>query len=672
MPVQDQPYPHLFEPLNLGFTQLPNRMIMGSMHTGLEEEPQGFEKMAAFYTERVKGGAGLIVTGGIAPSWRGWLTPFGAKLTNRREAKKHTTITNAVHAAGGKIALQILHAGRYGYHPFSVAPSAVKAPISKFKPWALSGWVVEHTIRQFIRCARLAKEAGYDGVEIMGSEGYLINQFIVSKTNKRSDKWGGSFENRIRLPLEIVRRTREEAGKEFIIIYRLSMLDLVDDGSSWEEVVHLAKEIEKAGASIINTGIGWHEARIPTIATLVPRAGFSWVTKRLMGEVSIPLITSNRINTPEVAEQILADRHSDMLSMARPWLADPHFGLKAQQGEAKHINTCIACNQACLDHVFSQKRASCLVNPQACFETELRFEPTQAPKKLAVVGAGPAGLAFSTYAASRGHRVDLFDSASEIGGQFNIAKQIPGKEEFHETIRYFREEIVRTGVHLHLNTRIDAARLTANGYDEVILATGVSPRVIRLEGIDHPSVLSYLDVLVHKKPVGNRVAIIGSGGIGFDVAPYITHEPNEPFLESWGIDKDYKNRGGLGKTESTASTTRQVYILQRSAGKPGEKLGKTTGWIHRTALKSKGVKTMSEVTYLRVTDEGFHIQHQGQEKCLAVDTIIICAGQESLTSLQQPLLDAGVKTHLIGGAFEARELDAKRAIHQAAWLASVI
>ncbi len=547
--MSNQAFPKLLEPLDLGFTTLKNRVLMGSMHTGLEEEKNGFDKMAAYYAERAKGQVGLIVTGGIAPNREGWVGPFAAKLSNAKEVKKHQKITAAVHAEGGKICMQILHSGRYGYHPLCVSASAIKSPISPFKPRALSGRGVKRTIRAYANCAKRAQEAGYDGVEVMGSEGYLINQFIVAKTNKRTDEWGGSYENRIRFPIEIVKATRAAVGKNFIIIYRLSMLDLVNDGSSWEEVVHLAKEIEKAGATIINTGIGWHEARVPTIATMVPRGGFSWVTKRMMGEISIPLVTTNRINTPEVAEKILVDGHANMISMARPFLADSFFVQKAIDNKSEEINTCIGCNQACLDHTFSRKTSSCLVNPRACYETELNYLPAKKKKKIAVVGAGPAGLAASTVAAERGHEVDLYEASGEIGGQFNMAKQVPGKEEFYETIRYFKNHIEKTGVRLHLNTRADLDKLSTNGYDEVIIATGVNPRQLTLEGINHPKVLSYIDVLAKKKPVGKSVAIIGAGGIGFDVAEYLAHEgvstslDLKAFLKEWGVDEDVKERG---------------------------------------------------------------------------------------------------------------------------------
>ncbi len=670
-------YPHLFQPLDLGFTRLPNRVLMGSMHTGLEESPNGMEKMARFYAERAAGGAGLIVTGGIAPNRAGWVAPFAGKMTTRADARRHAIIPEAVHAEGGKICMQILHSGRYGYHPLCVAPSRIQSPISPFKPWPLTSGGVERQIRHFVRCAMLAREAGYDGVEIMGSEGYLINQFIAARTNKRTDKWGGPFEHRIRFAVEIVRRTREATGRDFILIYRLSMLDLVEEGSSWEEVEQLAREIEAAGATIINTGIGWHEARIPTIAMMVPRGGFSWVTRRLMGKVGIPLITSNRINTPEVAERILAEGHADMVSMARPFLADPEFVIKAAQSRADEINTCIACNQACLDHTFQRKVASCLVNPRACHETELNYLPALQPKRIAVAGAGPAGMAFATIAAGRGHEVHLYDAEADIGGQLHMARRIPGKEEFNETLRYFRRRIELTGVHLHLQTRFDAGIQARERFDEVVLATGVSPRRIELEGIDHPKVLSYIDVLRHGREAGNRVAVIGAGGIGFDVASFLLHEGSraslepELFMKSWGVDMDYAQRGALTKAPPP-SPARRIWLLQRSAGKPGEKLGKTTGWIHRTDLRRHQVQTLGEVQYIKVDDDGLHIAVKGKPMLLEVDHVIICAGQEPLCILQAPLEQLGARVHLIGGAFEARELDAKRAIDQAARLAAAI
>ena len=657
-------YPHLFEPLNLGFTTLKNRILMGSMHTGLEESKNGFEKQAAYFAERAKGGVGLIVTGGVAPNRAGWTGPFASKLSTKSEAKQHKIITEAVHKEGGKICLQILHTGRYGYHPLAVAPSAVKSPISPFKPWELSKGGIKRTINDFANCAFLAQEAGYDGVEIMGSEGYLINQFIVSKTNKRTDEWGGSYENRIKFPIEIVRKVRETVGKNFIIIYRLSMLDLVEDGSTWEEVEFLAKEIEKAGATIINTGIGWHEARVPTIATMVPRGGFSWVTKRLMGKLSIPLITTNRINMPDVAEKILADGHADMVSMARPFLADPEFPKKALEGRTDEINTCIACNQACLDHVFARKTASCMVNPRACNELEINSLPALIKKKIAVVGAGPAGLSCAVTLAQRGHEVHLFEGQNTLGGQFNIAKEIPGKEEFTETLRYYTRQMEIHKVHIHLNTIFNESLV--NDFTEIVVATGVSGRKMNIEGEDHPKVLTYTEVVLNKKPVGHKVAIIGAGGIGFDVAEYLTHSENvtiEDFMKEWGVDMAYKNRGALMEIETTKSP-REVFLLQRSKGKLGEGLGKTTGWIHRSALKMKRVKMISEVGYQKIDDAGLHITIAGVPQLLVVDNVVVCAGQISNNQLYNQLKENFDAVHLIGGALEAGDLDAKRAIEQ--------
>ncbi|MFM5192311.1 oxidoreductase [Aeromonas media] len=672
-------YPTLLTPLDLGFTQLKNRVLMGSMHTGLEEEKGGFDKLAAFYAERARGGVALIVTGGIAPNLRGRLVPHGSQLSFPWQVAKHKKVTGAVHQEGGKIALQILHAGRYAYHPFSLAPSAIRAPISPFKPRAMSERQIRGTIRDFASTAALAKAAGYDGVEVMGSEGYLINQFICERTNQRSDGWGGSSENRMRFPLEIVRAIRERVGTDFIIIFRLSMLDLVEKGSSLEEVIALGKALEQAGVSLINTGIGWHEARIPTIATSVPRGAFSWVTAELKKHLRVPLITTNRINTPEVAERILAQGEADMVSMARPFLADPEFVIKAAENRADEINTCIACNQACLDHVFKQKRASCLVNPRACFETELTFGRVPQPKKLAVVGAGPAGLAFACYAAERGHQVSLFDQAPTIGGQFNFAKQIPGKEEFHETLRYFARRLEKCGVELYLGQRQSAESLLGGGFDEVILATGIRPRTPNIPGIDHPKVLSYLDVLRDGKPVGNKVAVIGAGGIGFDVAEFLVEKKVEGsadhhrdhWLREWGIDKSLGERGGL-MTPVIDAPERQIWLLQRKESKVGDGLGKTTGWIHRTVLKNRKVQMLSGVQYLRIDDEGLHIQVGEARQCLPVDQVIICAGQEPLRELQAGLQAAGKPVHIIGGADVAAELDAKRAIRQGAELASVI
>ena len=669
-------YPHLFEPLDLGFTTIKNRALMGSMHTGLEETKNGFEKMAAYFGERAKGGVGLIVTGGVSPNRQGWVAPFSARMTKTIHAKKHRIVTERVHEHDGKICMQILHAGRYGYHPLNVAPSAIKSPITPFKPFALSERGIRNTISDFARCASLAKEAGYDGVEVMGSEGYLINQFIVSHTNKRTDRWGGSYENRMRFPVEVVKAVRKAVGEDFIIIYRLSMLDLIPQGSEWTEVVQLAKAIEEAGATIINTGIGWHEARIPTIATMVPRGAFTWVTKKMKGEVSIPLITTNRINKPDVAEKILANGDADMVSMARPFLADADLMIKSEQGREEEINTCIGCNQACLDHVFKNKLSTCLVNPRACKETELNYLPALHKKKVAVVGAGPAGLAYSTIAAERGHEVTLFDAASEIGGQFNMAKKIPGKEEFYETLRYFNNRIKLTGVDLQLNTKVDVDRLAAGGYDQVIVATGVNPRDPGIEGQDHEKVLSYIDVLKHDKPVGDKVAIIGAGGIGFDVAEYLSQEGESPslniedFMHEWGVDTKNEARGGLVAPEMPKAK-RQITMLQRSESKMGARLGKTTGWIHRTTLKHKQVKMITHVSYDKIDDAGLHITIKGKEKqVLDVDHVILCAGQLPENSLVAGLEEKGVQVTKIGGADVAAELDAKRAIDQASRLAA--
>lgn len=671
-------YPHLLKPLDLGFTTLKNRVLMGSMHIGLEEAPQGYERMAAFYAERAKGDVGLIVTGGVSPNDDGVVFSHGTKLDTIEEAEKHKVITQAVHEAGGKIAMQILHTGRYSYQANNVAPSAIQAPINPIKPKALSSAEVQQTIDDFANCAKLAQYAGYDGVEIMGSEGYLINEFIAARTNHRDDEWGGSYENRIRFPIEIVKRTRELVGENFIIIYRLSMLDLVEGGSSFDEVIQLAKEIEKAGATIINTGIGWHEARIPTIATKVPRAAFTWVTEKLKGEVSIPLITSNRINTPEMAEHVLASGHADMVSMARPMLADAEFVLKASQGRSDEINTCIGCNQACLDHIFSMKIATCLVNPRACYETELIFKEAQVKKNIAVIGAGPAGLSFAVYAADRGHQVKIFEASHQIGGQFNIAKTVPGKEEFYETLRYFSRQIeLRPNIELVLNHQATYEELSQANFDEIVVATGVTPRQLQFEGIDHPKVLSYLQVLKERVPVGQRVAIIGAGGIGFDTAEYLTHEGEsgslnpEKFYEEWGIDTQYEHVGGLKQPKVEASE-RETYLLQRKTAAVGAGLGKTTGWIHRTGLKNRQVKMFAGVQYDKVDDQGLHITVDGKPSVLEVDHVVICAGQESFTAMYDQLKTDGKKVHLIGGAKEAGELDAKRAIRQGAELAATL
>lgn len=671
--MSSTPYPHLLSPLDLGFTTLPNRVLMGSMHVGLEETENGFERMAAFYAERARGGVGLIVTGGIAPNEAGRPWDGGAKLSTEDEVAEHKLITDAVHGEGGRIAMQILHFGRYAYHPELVAPSAIQAPISPFVPNELTDAEVEQTVEDYARCAELAKAAGYDGVEVMGSEGYLINEFIAAATNHRTDRWGGSYENRVRFPLEIVRRIRERVGEDFIVIYRLSMLDLVPGGSTLEEVVSLAKEIEAAGATIINTGIGWHEARIPTIATSVPRGAYTWVTKKLMGSVNIPLVTSNRINTPEVAEQILAEGRADIVSMARPFLADPEFVAKAAADRADTINTCIGCNQACLDHTFSLKITSCLVNPRACHETELVLSPTRRAKRLAVVGAGPAGLAFSVSAAERGHSVTLFDAAGEIGGQLNIAKRVPGKEEFDETLRYFRTQLAERGVDVRLNTTVAAGDL--DGYDEVVVATGVTPRTPEIEGVDHPSVLSYLDVLRDGAEVGERVAIVGAGGIGFDVAEFLTDggegasQDPETYFKQWGVDTSYETRGGLRAPERPRPP-RQVHLLQRKTTKVGAGLGKTTGWIHRAEMKHRGVTMVAGATYERIDDDGLHITVDGEPQTVPVDTVVLCTGQEPRRGLYEELIAAGRTAHLIGGADVAAELDAKRAIDQGTRLAA--
>ena len=671
-------YPHLLAPLDLGFTTLKNRVLMGSMHVGLEEVEGGYDRMAAFYAERAAGGVGLIVTGGISPNDHGVTFHGGSKLDTLEEAEKHKVITQAVHDAGGKIALQILHTGRYSYQAENVAPSAIQAPINPVKPHALTSAEVNQTIADFVNCAKLSQVAGYDGVEIMGSEGYLINEFIAARTNHRDDEWGGSYENRIRFPIEIVKRTRAEVGENFIIIYRLSMLDLVEGGSTLEEVIQLAKEIEKAGATIINTGIGWHEARIPTIATKVPRAAFTWVTKKLKGSVQIPLVTSNRINTPEMAEHVLAQGDADMVSMARPMLADAEFVLKAEQGRSDEINTCIGCNQACLDHIFSMKIATCLVNPRACYETELIFKESAEKKNIAVIGAGPAGLSFATYAAERGHQVTVFDAANQIGGQFNIAKTVPGKEEFYETIRYFKRKIeLQPNIRLVLNHLVTYEELQDSDYDDIVVATGVTPRELNIPGVEHPKVLTYIQALKERLPVGRRVAIIGAGGIGFDTAEYLSHEGEsgslnpEKFYDEWGIDTSYAHVGGL-KQPVLEQSDREIYLLQRKAKAVGASLGKTTGWIHRTGLKHRDVKMIAGASYDKIDDQGLHITVNDQPTVLEVDHVIICAGQESYTAMYDQLKADGKNVHLIGGAKEAGELDAKRAIRQGAELAATI
>lgn len=670
--IDNTPFKALFQPLDLGFIQLKNRLLMGSMHTGLEEDKNSLNRLAQFYRERALGGVGLITTGGFAPDRAGRLAPFSAKLTNNKEQGLHELVTHTVHDAGGKIILQALHAGRYGYHPFIVAPSGIKSPISPFKPWVMSKYRIKKTIQHFARCARLAQLAGYDGIEIMGSEGYLINQFIVTHTNQRTDEWGGSYENRMRFPIEIVRSVREAAGEKFIIVYRLSMLDLIADGSSWEEVVLLAKAIEQAGATLINTGIGWHEARIPTIGTMVPEAAFTTITKHLKPEVNIPVITSNRINTPELANHVIESGMADMVSMARPFLADPQFAEKAKRGEGRAINVCIACNQACLDQIFVNKTASCLVNPRACHEIELVYDETHQPKSIAVVGSGPAGMAFAAVAAERGHKVTIFEKSEQIGGQFNLAKKIPGKEEFQHTLNYFNYQLQKFKVTINLRT--EATEELVQDFDEIVLASGIKPRTPDIPGIDHAMVVSYIDVITGKKEIGSRVAIIGAGGIGFDVAEFLTHEPHESkeqFYDEWGIDVHGEHRGGI-KTPNVSPSPREVYLLQRKKEKMGKRLGKTTGWIHRLSLKHKKVRMISGVSYNAIDDAGLHVHIDDIPQILAVDNVVICAGQTELAELYLPLKEKGKSVHLIGGAYKALELDARHAIDQACRLAALI
>lgn len=669
-------FPKLLSPLDLGWTKIKNRVLMGSMHTNLEEIPGGFERAAVYFAERAKGQVGLIVTGGISPNEEGCVAGHAAKMTTEAEVAQHQLLTKAVHKEGGMICMQILHTGRYGYHPGIVAPSAIQAPINFFKPREMSEDDIYRTIRDYVQCALLAQQAGYDGVEIMGSEGYLINQFIAKRTNQRSDDWGGDYSNRIKFPIEIVKKTREACGEKFIIIYRLSMLDLVEDGSSWLEVVLLAKEIEKAGATLINTGIGWHEARVPTIATVVPRKAFAWVTKKLKNEVKIPLIAVNRINSPQTAEEVLTEGCADMVSMARPMLADADLVLKAIENRADEINTCIACNQACLDHTFQLKISSCLVNPRACHETELNYLPAEKSKNIAVVGGGPAGLAFAHVAALRGHKLTLYEASSNLGGQFRLAKEVPGKEEYAETIRYFEKMMEKYHVNVQLNQRVTADELMDAQYDEIILANGIIPRRLDIPGTDHPKVVSYADVLNGKIEVGNKVAVIGAGGIGFDVSTFLTHHPAgddeiAAFLKEWGVDDQYKAGGAL-TTPHIIASKREVYLLKRSSGKHGATLGKTTGWIHKAHLANKKVKMLSDVQYIKVDDAGLHIDIKGENMILDVDHIVVCAGQEPDRSLFDSLKRAGINAHLIGGADEAAELDAKRAIHQACTLAASI
>ncbi|WP_067714790.1 NADPH-dependent 2,4-dienoyl-CoA reductase [Nocardia yamanashiensis] len=670
-------YPHLFEPLDLGFTTLRNRVVMGSMHTGLEDRAWHINRLAAYFAERAKGGVGLIITGGYAPNRTGWLLPFGAKLTNKTEAYRHRAITKAVHAEGGKIALQILHAGRYSYMPTSVSASAIKAPINPFKPRALSSKGVEATIDDYARCAYLAKFAGYDGVEIMGGEGYFINQFLAPRTNKRKDKWGGSSENRRRIAGEIVRRVRKAVGPDFIIVFRLSMADFVENGQTWDEIEAVAKDVEAAGATIINTDIGWHEARVPTIVTSVPRAAFVEWTAKVRDVVSIPVCASNRINMPETAEEILTRGDAELISLARPLLADPEWARKAQEARNDEINTCIACNQACLDHAFQAKTVSCLLNPRAGHETELKLLPTRRTRKFAVVGAGPAGLSAAVSLAERGHSVDLFEADDKIGGQFDIARRIPGKEEFSETVRYFTRKLEITGVRVHLNTRATAEQLIAGGYDEVILATGVKPRIPNIPGVDHPKVLTYAELVRDGKPVGKKVAVIGAGGIGFDVSEFLTVEGHpslklDEWKEEWGVSDDPNARGFLTKPKPSPAA-REVVLLQRKSSSFGKDLGKTSGWVHRAAVKAKGVEQIGGVNYERIDDRGLHIsfgEKRQRPTVIECDNVILCAGQESVRDLEAPLTAAGVKFHLIGGADLAAELDAKRAINQGTRLAA--
>ena len=664
-------YPSLFEPLELGFTRLPNRVLMGSMHTGLEEVRGGYEKLAVFYAERASGGVGLIVTGGVSPTFRGRLALNASQLSYRWQLGKHRMLTRAVQAAGGKLCLQLLHAGRYAMHPFAQAPSAIRAPISPITPRAMSARQVENTIRAFVHSAELARDAGYDGVEVMGSEGYLINQFLCARTNQRSDAWGGDFEHRSRFALEILHRMRETVGSDFIIIYRLSMLDLLPDGSDWHQVEQLARAVEQAGVSMINSGIGWHEVRIPTIAASVPRAAFTFATQRIKAVVSVPVITSNRINTPEVAEHILHTGQADMVSMARPFLADSNFMHKAQQGKSESINTCIACNQGCLDRVFNKQRATCMVNPRACYETELNYPPVTQAKHIVVVGLGPAGMACASIAAQRGHRVTAFE-ADKIGGQLNLALKVPGKDEFNETLRYFRNQMQQGGVELHLGERVNSAQLLALDADEYVIATGVRARVPEIEGIEHEKVLSYVDVIQGSVNVGQSVALIGAGGIGFDVATLLAHSNQADWYRQWGIDVSRNSAHALldKSARSEHRAARKIYLCQRNTQKPGKRLGKTTGWIHRLGLRRAGVEMLSGVEYKRIDEQGLHIIHDGEAVTLAVDNVVICAGQLPNNALATELQQHGASVHLIGGADKALELDAERAIRQAAILAS--
>ncbi|WP_018918624.1 NADPH-dependent 2,4-dienoyl-CoA reductase [Vreelandella zhanjiangensis] len=665
-------YPHLFQPITIGHLTLPNRILMGSMHTNLEEAPNGFDRLAAFYAERARAGVSLIVTGGIAPNAEGAVFQGAHALTDESHLAEHRQVVEAVHAEGGHLCMQILHAGRYAYSPELVAPSAIQAPINPFTPRELSHADVEQQIADYVRCACLAQQAGYDGVEIMGSEGYLINQFICQRTNQRDDDWGGPFENRIRFPLEIVRRIRAAVGERFVVIFRLSMIDLVEEGSTWQEIVTLGQAVEAAGADIINTGIGWHEARVPTIVTSVPRAAFTEVTRRIKAALSIPLITTNRINMPEIAEQVLAEGHADMVSMARPFLADPEWVRKAGAGQADEINTCIACNQACLDHTFAGKLTSCLVNPRACHETELVIEAAATPQKVAVVGGGPAGLATAVTAASRGHHVVLFEQRDALGGQFNYARKIPGKEEFNETLRYYRVMLEKYAVEVRLNTRATPDALAE--FDHIVMASGVRPRTLTLPGAEHQRVMGYAEAIESPQRVGRRVAVIGAGGIGFDVSELLAHEEHpaldiDTWCDEWGVDLAVSERGGL-KNPIAPRVSRELVMLQRKTSKPGKYLGKTTGWVHRASLKARGVTTLTGCEYVKIDDAGLHIRHNGEDRVLNVDSIVVCAGQESVRDLIEPLEASGKRVHVIGGADEAAELDAKRAIDQGMRLAA--